>query len=267
MKILAFVSFSFLAITSCNNSGGEEVSKTSENPQKNTVEIKPQFEVINQYPHNTGSFTEGLEFVDSILYESTGLNDQSKLAKVDLKTGRDLQKIDIEGKYFGEGITIIKNKIFMVTYQTEKGFVFDAKTLKKEKEFSYKGEGWGMTNDGKQIIMSNGSNNLSYRNATTFAEENVVAIFDENGPLANINELEYVDGFIYANIWQTNYIIKIDPKQGKVVKKYDLTALINQSIAGSVNADVLNGIAYNKKTKTFYVTGKNWPLLFEMKFN
>ncbi len=262
MKILSLISFCFLATISCNNSSVETNDSNTSTPTTE-AEAKPQFQVIAQYPHNTTSFTEGLEYVDSTMYESTGLNGQSKLAKVDLKTGKDLQKIDIDKKYFGEGITIINNKLFMVTYQTEKGFVFDAKTLKKLSEFTYKGEGWGMTNDGKQIIMSNGTNNLSYRNATTFAEETVKSIFDENGPLGNINELEYVDGFIYANIWQTNYIVKIDPKQGKVVAKYDLTSIANQC----PNADVLNGIAYNKKAKTFYITGKNYPLLFEIKLN
>jgi glutamine cyclotransferase len=266
MKIFYFVSILFFAITSCNNSNAVETNDSSTSTQ-NTSAIKPQFEVIKQYPHNTSSFTEGLEYIDSIMYESTGQFGQSKLAKVDLKTGQDLLKIDIDKKYFGEGITTINNKLFMVTYQTEKGFVFHAKTFKKLSEFSYKGEGWGMTNDGKQIIMSNGTNNLSYRNATTFAEETVKAIFDENGPVGNINELEYVDGCIYANIWQTNYIVKIDPKQGKVIAKYDLTSIVNQYITNSPNADVLNGIAYNKKSKTFYITGKNWPLLFEIKFN
>lgn len=266
MKLIYIATIAILSVTSCNNAESSEVATGGEK-SNTTAELKPQFQLIAQYPHNTGSFTEGLELVDSTMYESTGLNGQSKLAKVDLKTGKDIQKIDIENKYFGEGITIINGKLFMVTYQTEKGFVFDAKTLKKEREFSYKGEGWGMTNNGKQIIMSNGTNNLSYRNSVSFAEENVIAVFDENGPVANINELEYVDGFLFANIWQTNYIVKIDPSKGKVVSKYDLTPIINQYIAGSINADVLNGIAYNKKTKTFYITGKNWPLLFEMKFN
>lgn len=265
MKFLTILFVSF-AITACNNSNAVEIADAN-NPTNVVVEAKPQFQVVAQYPHNNTSFTEGLEYNDGTMYESTGLNGQSKLAKVHLKTGKDFQKIDIDKQYFGEGITVVNGKLFMVTYQTEKGFVFDAKTLKKLSEFGYKGEGWGMTNDGKQIIMSNGTNNLSYRNATTFAEENVKAIFDENGPVANINELEYVDGFIYANVWLTNYIIKIDPAKGKVIAKYDLTSLINQYLPNLDRDNVLNGIAYNKISKTFYITGKNWPTLFEMKLN
>jgi glutaminyl-peptide cyclotransferase len=264
MKLFSLCSFLFFALQSCNNTSATQTNDDA-NSTNPVAELKPQYEIVAQYPHNTTSFTEGLEFMDSILLESTGQNGQSNVFKIDPTTGKELQKIALEDKYFGEGITAINNKIFMVTYQTEKGFVFDSKTLKKLKEFSYKGEGWGLTNDGKQIIMSNGSNNLSYRNATTFAEENIKAIFDENGPLGNINELEYADSFVYANIWQTNYIVKIDPSRGKVVNKYDFTSLVNQYIINTPNVDVMNGIAYNKKSKTFFITGKNWPLLFEVK--
>ena len=266
MKLFSIISFSFLAIASCNNTNAVETSNSSTSSE-NIEAVKPQFQMVAQYPHNATSFTEGLEFKDSTLYESTGLNAQSKLCRVEIKTGKELLKIDLDKKYFGEGITMLNGKIFQLTYQTEKAFLYDAKTFKKLKEFNYKGEGWGMTNDGKQIIMSNGSNNLIYRNATTFAEENTIAIFDENGPLGNINELEYVDGFIYANIWQTNYIVKIDPKQGKVVAKIDCTNLINQYLPNMDTNNVLNGIAYNPKTKSFYITGKNWPILFEIKLN
>lgn len=266
MKPFLSISLWLVIIASCNNNNDVEANNSNTSAQ-NTTELKTQFQLIAQYPHNATSFTEGLEYVDSVLYESTGLEGKSKLAIVDLKLGKDIQKIDIDKQYFGEGITIINGKLFMLTYKTEKGFVFDAKTLKKISEFTYKGEGWGMTNDSKQIIMSNGTNNLSYRNATTFAEENVKSIFDENGPLGNINELEYVDGYIYANIWLTNYIVKIDPKQGKVVAKYDFTNFIKQYLPNLPEDAVLNGIAYNKQSKTFYITGKNWPLLFEMKLN
>ena len=246
---------------SCNsNNASESINNATPVQQQN-------FQIINQYPHNEASFTEGLEYRDSSLYESTGLNGTSKLSKIDLNTGKDLLTINLDKKYFGEGITIINSKIFQLTYKEEKCFVYDVKSFKKLQEFSYSGEGWGMTNDGKQIINSNGSNNLYYRNATTFAEENIIAIFDENGPLANINELEYVDGFIYANVWYKNYIVKIDPKQGRVINKYDFTGVINQYMPNLHPDAVINGIAYNKQKGTFYITGKNWPLLFEVKMN
>lgn len=266
MKIFSSIMLIFIIAVSCNNNSVETNKTDVSTP--NTETAKPLFQLIAQYPHDASSFTEGLEFRDSTLYESTGLFGQSKLARVNLKTGKDILKIDIDKKYFGEGITMLNGKIYQLTYQTEKAFLYDAKTFKKLNEFSYKGEGWGMTNDGKQLIMSNGSNNLIYRNATTFAEENTIAIFDENGkPLDSINELEYVDGFIYANIWQTDCIVKIDIAKRKVVSKYDFINLRNQYIAGNQNADVLNGIAYNPKTKNFYITGKNWNLLFEVKLN
>jgi glutamine cyclotransferase len=266
MKILSLLFLSIIAIISCNSNASVDSSNNS--ASVSSVETaKPQYQIIAQYPHSNTSFTEGLEYHDSTFIESTGLNERSKLARVDLKTGKDIFKIDLDKKYFGEGITKLKEKIYQMTYKEEKCFVYDAKTFKKLGELSYKGEGWGMTNDGKQIIMSNGSNNLYYRNATTFAIENTIAIFDENGPLGNINELEYVDGFVYANVWYKNYIAKIDPKSGRVVVKYDFTSLISQYLQGIGDEAVLNGIAYNPNTKNFYITGKNWPLLFEIKFN
>ena len=269
MKIFSSIILGFVLFASCNGCNNTASVDTGQSSSEISTEaVKPQYQIIAQYPHNASSFTEGLEYKDSTLYESTGLNAHSKLARVDLKTGKDILKIDIDKKYFGEGITLLDNKIYQLTYQTEKAFLYDAKTFKKLNEFSYKGEGWGMTNDGKQLIMSNGSNNLIYRNAVTFAEENTIAIFNENGsPLGNINELEYVDGFIYANIWQSDYIVKIDLEKRKVVARYDFSNLRNQYLAGDTNAEVLNGIAYNPKTKNFYITGKNWPLLFEIKFN
>ncbi len=264
MKILSLLSLCFIAIISCNSNASVDSANTT---TQTTETAKPQFQIIAQYPHSNTSFTEGLEYHDSTFIESTGLNEKSKLARVDIKTGKDILKIDLDKKYFGEGITQLNGKIYQMTYKEEKCFVYDAKTFKKLSELSYKGEGWGMTNDGKQLIMSNGSNNLYYRNTTTFAIENTIAIFDENGPLGNINELEYVDGFVYANLWYKNYIAKIDPKSGRVVAKYDFTNLISQYLQGIRDEAVLNGIAYNPTTKNFYITGKNWPLLFEIKFN
>ena len=261
MKKISFIILGFIVIISCNSNSASETVDPVITPQQSSIQL------INQYPHNESSFTEGLEYRDSSLYESTGLYGTSKLSKIDLSSGKDILKIDLDKKYFGEGITIINNKMFQMTYKEEKCFVYDVKSFKKIQEFSYKGEGWGMTNDGKQIINSNGSNNLYYRNANTFAEENIIAIFDEHGPLANINELEYVDGFIYANVWLKKYIVKIDPKQGKVVAKFDYTGLMNQYMPNLNEDAVLNGIAYNKQKQTFYITGKNWPLLFEVKMN
>ena len=263
--ILTILTLTFL--NACNNTNAVEPS-TESTPTPNTATATPPFQLVAQYAHNPTSFTEGLEYKDSTLIESTGLYGTSKLCSIDITSGKEIAKIDLDKKYFGEGITQLNGKIYQLTYKEEKCFVYDAKTFKKLNELGYKGEGWGLTNDGKQIIMSNGSNNLYYRNAKTFAEENVVAIFDETGkPLDQINELELVDGFIYANIWQTNYIVKIDARQGKVVQRYDFSNVVNQYLNNVPNMDVMNGIAYNSKTKNFYITGKNWPILFEIKFN
>jgi len=251
-------------------------SKTEDNKEDAnaiTVPAVLSYSITNVYPHNTGSYTEGLEWHDSTLYESTGNKGQSKLARISLHTGKDLQKIDLSKEYFGEGITVLNGKIYQLTYEEEKCFVYDFKTFKKIGEFSYKGEGWGMTNDGKYLIMDNRSNNLYYRDPTTFEIVKQVPVYDNNGPLGNINELEYVDGFIYANVWLTNYIVKIDPKTGKVVSKADFSYVLNKYAPGEVseqdtnNGAVLNGIAYDSVGKRFFITGKNWPKLFEVKFN
>jgi glutamine cyclotransferase len=204
-----------------------------------------------------------------LLYESVGDSDysgKSKIAIINQQTGLPILQTTLDKKYFGEGLTIINNKAFMLTYKEEKCFVFDPKTLKQIGQFSYKGEGWGMTNDGSKIMMSNGTNNISIRNPNTFVEENVIAIFDENGPVSNINELEYVNGYLYANQYQTNYILKIDLKTKMVVQKIDFSSLINQYIPENIKKE-MNGIAYNKKSNTFFITGKNWNTMFEVVIN
>ncbi len=267
MKLFISTILGFVFIVSCNNTSAVETNNNNTSTP-NTETAKPPFQIIAQYPHSNTSFTEGLEYHDSTLIESTGLYGESKLCRTNLASGKDISKTGLDKKYFGEGITQFKGKIYQMTYKEGKCFVYDAKTFKKLSELSYKGEGWGMTNDGKQLIMSDGSNNLYYRNPNTFAIENTIAIFDDTGkPLDSINELEYVDGSVYANVWFKKYIAKIDPKSGRVVAKYDFTNLMNQYLPSLSDEAVLNGIAYNPTTKNFYITGKNWPLLFEIKFN
>lgn len=269
MKTILQFFLCLVTIVACNNSSvsNNNESITEHSATNNIATIKPQIEVVAQYSHNIKYFTEGLEFKDSILLESTGQFGESFLMKLNVQTGKELQKITLDKKFFGEGITCINNKLFMVTYQTEKGFIFDYNTLKKISEFSYKGEGWGMTNDGKQIIMSNGSDKLSFRNANTFAEEKTLPITYNNQPISNINELEFVDGYIYANIFQTNKIIKINASTGIVENIYDFESIENQARTINPSIDVLNGIAYNKKSKSFFITGKFWPTLYEVKLN
>lgn len=263
MKFIFIITLTTLLFSSCGNSNATDRVENNSNPNSSS---SAPYTLIKQWPHNPDFFIEGLEFKDSLLYESVGDADytgKSRIAIINQQTGLPIKETLLDKKYFGEGLTIINNKAFMITYKEEKGYIFDASTLKQIGEFNYKGEGWGMTNDGSKIMMSNGSNNISIRNASTFAEENVIAIFDENGPVANINELEYVNGFLYANQYQTNYILKIDLNSKKVVQKIDFSSLVNQYIPEQLRSE-MNGIAFNKKSKTFFITGKNWNTMFEV---
>jgi glutamine cyclotransferase len=263
--LLPFLSVVFLA--ACGGDSGSQSTETVTVPSNEPPALS--YTVTNIYPHDATSFTEGLEWYNNNLYESTGLNNKSKLAKVDLKTGKDLQKVTFPE--FGEGITILNGKLYQLTYTEKKCFVYDVNTFKKIKEFTYDGEGWGMTNNGKQLIMNNGGHSLYFRNPETFVIEKTIEVTDNNGPVKMINELEWVNGDLYSNIWQTNYIIKINPESGKVLAKADLTSFINQYVPdmvekGEKEGAYLNGIAYDSTAKRFFITGKLWPKLFEVKF-
>jgi len=264
MKHKLLIGLSILFFASCND-------KPKTTPDTTAEPLQLSYTITATYPHNTESFTEGLEYRDGFLYEGTGDVEKigkSKLAKIDLKTGKDLQKINLEPGYFGEGITLLNGKIYQMTWQENKCFLYDAKTFTKLKEFSYEGEGWGLTNDGKQLIMSNGSCNLYFRDPETFAVTKTIAVNDQFGPLPpqTINELEYVDGFVYANIWQREKIVKIDLTTGKVVAEINFSDLLNKYPPQN-KVDVLNGIAYDSVGKRFFITGKYYPQIFEVKLN
>ena len=240
------------------------------------------YTVVNTYPHDTGFYTEGFEFHEGQLYESSGSGSAdpedkkslypSAFGIVDLKTGKVETKASLDNAlYFGEGITLLNGKIYQLTWQNHKGYIYDSKTFKKIDEFSYAGEGWALTHDSTHLIMSDGSSNLKFIDPATIngtlKAQSIVGVTDNNGPVPSINELEYIEGFIYANQYQTNYILKIDPSNGKVVAKLDLSNLAAEAVKKHPNADVLNGIAYNPQTKSLYVTGKLWPTIYEIKFN
>jgi glutaminyl-peptide cyclotransferase len=225
------------------------------------------YNILASYPHDTSSFTQGLEWINDTLYEGTGLEGQSRLMRVDLNTGKANKSISLDPSIFGEGITLLNGKIYELTWQNHKVYVYDAKTFQKIKEFSWEHEGWGITNNGKDLIVSTGSSNLYFVDPETFKEKNIIGVADNNGPVGNLNELEYVDGVVYANIYLTDYIVKIDPSNGHIIGKLNLSGLLQNS-GKSYNpetTDVLNGIAYNANKKTFYITGKKWPTIFEMK--
>jgi glutamine cyclotransferase len=224
-----------------------------------------KYAIVNTYAHDTNAFTEGLEFFRDTLVESTGQNGSSYFAKIDYKTGKAYKKVGLEQQYFGEGITVLNNKIYQLTWQNGTGFIYDANTLKKIKSFTIdkKVEGWGMTNDGKNIYQSDGTEKIWTTDPETQKFVDFVNVYTNDSKIKAINELEWINGKIYGNIWQKDAIAVINPKTGAVEGVIDLTALKAQ--IKNPKADVLNGIAYNKKTNTIFVTGKNWDKMFELK--
>jgi len=269
MKRIITPSLLLVLLAACHNTESNS-SDEGASPANRTAALG--YTVLQVYPHDTTSFTEGLEWHDSTLYESAGLNGQSKLVRVSLKDGRAIKKNVLGKEYFGEGITIFGNHIYQLTYREQKCFVYDIKTFAKTGEFNYEGQGWGMTHNDSSLIMDDSTNTLVFRDPKTFAVTKRVPVTGvptlTDGSPASINELEFVDGFVYANVWLTNYLLKIDPATGNVVAQADFTDLYTRYISGTPGYDkVFNGIAYNSATKTFYVTGKNWPNLFEIKFN
>jgi len=227
----------------------------------NIIPIKKKASVMKLYPHNQGHFTQGFEFNGNELYEGTGQNGSSLLAKIDLNSGNPIKEVNLEPAYFGEGITILGNNVYQITWQQQKCFVYNKETLEKINEITYNGEGWGLCNDAKHIIMTDGSERLYFRNPQTFEINRIVEVYDNLGPITSLNELEYIDGKIYANVWQQNYIVVIDPNSGKVLKKIDCSEVVIKAKGGG---EVLNGIAYQPATKKLYLTGKNWSKIAEV---
>lgn len=258
-----FISLFILLSAACNNSNHSDAQSNSDTSNVSDIPTI-NYQVINIYPHDSTSFTEGFFLLDGKMYESAGLTDKSKLLVYDLKSGNIFKQILLDKKYFGEGISVVNNKLYQLTWKDHKVFVYDFPSLKKTGELTWPYQGWGMTTDGKNLIISTGSSNLYYVNPTDFKIIKTINVSDMYGPLSNINELEYVDGYIFANKWQTEDIVKIDPKTAKVVGQIDLTN-IRQKNGVSATGDVLNGIAYDSAANTLLVTGKNWSKIFELK--
>jgi glutaminyl-peptide cyclotransferase len=222
------------------------------------------YDIVNVQPHDSEAFTQGLLFLDGALFESTGLNGHSSLRKVDLKTGEVLQRVDVAPEYFAEGLAAFGGKLFQLTWQNHKGFVYDLATFKLEQEFSYEGEGWGLTTDGQSLILSDGTDQIRFLNPVTFAVQRTIHVQAPYGPLTQLNELEYIKGEIFANVWQTDYVVRINPENGKVVGVIDFTGLLPASDRRP-DTDVLNGIAYDPTGDRLFITGKKWPKLFEVR--
>jgi glutamine cyclotransferase len=221
------------------------------------------FKVVNAFPHDPAAFTQGLVYRDGFLYEGTGLNGRSQLRKVRLETGEVVQHADLGREFFGEGIAIVKNKIFQLTWRSHIGFVYNLSDFKLLRQFSYPGEGWGLTSNGNEIFMSDGTAEIRVLDAATIKEKRRFTVRDGGAPIDQLNELEYVQGEIFANVWQTDRIARISPQTGKVVGWIDLTGLLSPVFRRREDA-VLNGIAYDAAHKRLFVTGKLWPNIFEI---
>jgi glutamine cyclotransferase len=236
----------------------------SAQPQPAPAPASLKVQVIRSYPHDRNAFTQGLVWRDGVLYESTGLVGRSSLRKVDLATGAVTQQSTVPAPYFAEGIADVGNRLFQLTWQHGRVFVYDRSTFNRVGEFGYEGEGWGLCHDGRSLVMSNGSDTLTERDPQTFALRRTIKVTQAGRPLDRLNELECVDGQIYANVWTTETIVRIDPKTGRVTARIDASGLLQP--AERLGIDVMNGIAYDPADKTFLITGKLWPRLFRVRF-
>jgi glutaminyl-peptide cyclotransferase len=249
---------------------GEKSETTTRVEMVSSIEPKLlTYTILNTHPHDIASFTEGLEFIRDTLFESTGSSDQkiSYFRKYDYKTGKVYKQLPIDAKYFGEGITMINNKLYQLTWQSGVGFIYDINSLKLEKTFNFdkKIEGWGLTNDKQFIYQSDGTEKIWKMNPENQKIVDFVNVYTNTSKIKSVNELEWIEGKIYANIWQKDAVAVIDPQTGAVEGVLDLSGLRKLTTASP--EDTLNGIAYNPKTKTIFVTGKNWNKLFEIKVN
>jgi glutamine cyclotransferase len=224
----------------------------------------PQYSytVVRTYPHDRDAFTQGLQFLEGVFYEGTGLNGRSSIRKVKVESGEVLQIHALPADIFGEGITELHGQLYQLTYQSELGFVYDLASFRQLRTFDYKGEGWGLTHDGTRLIMSDGSPRLRFIDPVTLKETGRITVRDPSGPVENLNELEYIEGEIFANVWQTDRIARISPKDGRVTGWIDLSGLLPASERASEN--VLNGIAYDAAGDRLFVTGKLWPRVFQI---
>jgi len=262
----------FAAYNGASNGNSNSATKPNSNTPKTSGPVPVYtYEVVKTYPHDPKGFTQGLVFYNGFFYEGTGGKRteepfSSSLRKVEIETGKVLQKVDLTDEYFGEGITILGDKIYQLTWQEQTGFVYDLNDFKLLKQFKYAGQGWGLTHDGTNLIMSDGTHVLRVVNPETFQTIRTIVVLDENGKaVAQLNELEYIKGEIWANIWQKGVILRIDPANGKILGRIDLDVLDKEQRKDDRTADVLNGIAYDEAGERIFITGKLWKKVFEIK--
>jgi glutaminyl-peptide cyclotransferase len=262
-------------ISACSDSSNSSANSNTATETTTSNEAPViTYTILNVLPHDKDSYTEGFLMHNGKLFESSGApegNDKTRsvVGIVDPATGAIAVKAELDRKiYFGEGITILGDKLYQLTWTNKKGFIYDLKTFKKIGEFTFPSkEGWGMTTDGSSLIMSDGSSNLTYLDPLTFKTNRIVGVTDNNGPVGNINELEYVNGNILANIYQTSYIIRIDPNTGKVLGKADFSNLVKEVKLKDPDVDYMNGIAWDSAKNKIYITGKLWPNMYEVRLN
>jgi glutamine cyclotransferase len=222
------------------------------------------YRIVNTYPHDPRAFTQGLDIEDGVLYEGTGLNGRSSLRRVEWETGAVLQQADLAEEFFGEGIVVSGDCIYQLTWQSQQAFVYDRETFEVLDTHTYPTEGWGLTSDGERLVMSDGTSTLFFRDPETFAEIRHIEVLDGDEPVVRLNELEWVNGEVWANVWQTDQIVRIDPATGAVLGWIDLTGLLQPEDQAGADVDVLNGIAVDEATGRIFVTGKLWPVLYEI---
>ena len=271
MKQFLAIAITIFLFSACNTNNGSPDSDPTITPLPTGIAAPKiiSYTVMAQHPHDTSAYTQGLQFYNGKMYEGTGDFTTSSLRITDYKTG-NVEKKHLMGsdKIFGEGINIFNNKIYQLTWQSNIVYVYDVKNIDKPiKTFKWPYQGWGITNNGKELIVSDGTANLYFVNPDDFKVKNTLAVEDNNGPVQELNELEYIDGFVYANVYQADYIVKIDPESGHVVGKMTMNNLLQASDNVPGRTDVLNGIAYDSISKTMFITGKRWPKLFEVKLN
>jgi glutaminyl-peptide cyclotransferase len=269
---LLLATISMLAACDNGNKPSSSQAMRTESPAVAVPAVIP-YDIVAEYPHDPSAFTEGLEYRDGYLYESTGQYGVSDIRRVDLKTGKVLASQKMDKRYFGEGLTLLNGKLYQLTYREGKGFIYDANTLMQEGAFTFSApEGWGMTSNGVNLIFDDGGNVLHFIDPNTFKEVKQLAVTDEHGPVNEINELELIHGYIYANQWRTDNILKIDTATGRVVGRADLSGLRQRAGIPPLSGDprgpeALNGIAYDAAANRIFITGKNWPKLLEVKLD
>jgi glutamine cyclotransferase len=253
-----------VALAGCSSGAPAAQTQGTEVPAPGGVEVQePGYVQVARFPHDPGAFTQGLAFRGTKLFEGTGLKGRSSLRRVDLETGEVLRQVDLADKYFGEGIALFGGRVYQLTWQSGKCFVYDRKTFERVRRFTYDGEGWGLTHDGRRLIMSDGTDTIRFRDPATFEVVREIEVTDGGEPVVNLNELEWIDGEIFANVWLTDEVVRIDPASGEVVGRLDLTALHQQEEAEG-DPDVTNGIAYMKAEDRLFVTGKLWANVYEI---